>query len=213
MCRSIIKRVNALSKEKIMTLTFRSASIAAVVIYAAGLAGCAVFDYEQRQTAPFYYTKKSICSDSELKYISERILQVVNAERKKTGRSLLEWDSGLASVAASHSADMVRRKFFAHVNPDGEDAIARAERMGVPSYSAKGSWKIGVGENVGMLSRGNLKGYGEIRTSEDIATVMMDIWMKSSGHRENILSSDYRLLGVGVVCNPTGTYYFTQNFR
>ncbi|MCE5313360.1 MAG: CAP domain-containing protein, partial [Nitrospiraceae bacterium] len=95
----------------------------------------------------------------------------------------------------------------------GEDAVARAERMGIPSYTVRGIYKIGIGENVGLRSRGRLKGYDEIRSSDDIAFVMMDIWMKSKGHRENILSSDYGLLGVGIVCDSEGTYYFTQNFR
>lgn len=178
------------------------------------VSSCLTLDYSPRQTAAPQYTRGGgVCSSAELKYISDLVHSKVNTERRRAGLTTLSPDSGLAMVATSHSSDMIRRKFFAHVNPDGEDAVARAERMGVPSYSVRGLYKIGVGENVGLLSRGNLKGYGEIRTSEDIAAVMMDIWMKSRGHRENILSPDYGLLGVGVVCDSEGTYYFTQNFR
>ncbi len=177
------------------------------------VSSCLTLDYAPRKSAAPQYAKGGLCSAAELKYISELVLSKVNAERRRAGLATLSSDSGLARLATSHSSDMIRRNFFAHVNPDGEDAVARAERMGVPSYSVRGLYKIGVAENVGLLSRGNLKGYGEIRTSEDIASVMMDIWMKSRGHRENILSPDYGLLGVGVVCDSEGTYYFTQNFR
>lgn len=184
-----------------------------MVICILGIAGCVTFDYGQRNAAPSHYGKTGICSASELKYLADQILIKVNSERRKAGVSQLAWDSGLASIALSHSSDMIRRKFFAHVNPDGEDPVARAERMGVSAYTKKGRMMIGVGENVGLLSRGQLRGYGEIRTSDDLAHVMMDIWMKSKGHRENILSSDYGLLGIGIACDSEGTYYFTQNFR
>ena len=39
----------------------------------------------------------------------------------------------------------------------------------------------------------------------------MDSWMNSSGHRANILDSEYRSVGIGCV-NVSGTYYWVQCF-
>ena len=37
-------------------------------------------------------------------------------------------------------------------------------------------------------------------------------WMNSPGHRANLLSSDWRDIGIGVARSKKGTYYLTQNF-
>ena len=40
---------------------------------------------------------------------------------------------------------------------------------------------------------------------------VMESWMNSSGHRANILSSDFTLIGVGFY-ESGGEYYWVQNF-
>lgn len=56
-----------------------------------------------------------------------------------------------------------------------------------------------VGENVAY-------GYANGRA------VVNDGWMHSAGHRRNILSPDYRLLGVGARKSSDGTWYAAQVF-
>ena len=92
------------------------------------------------------------------------MLALVNAERAAAGCGALSADSGLASVARAHSADMRDRGFFDHVNLDGLDPFDRADRAGIGARA----------ENIA---------YGQ----PDAAAVM-DAWMNSSGHRANILN-------------------------
>jgi uncharacterized protein YkwD len=40
----------------------------------------------------------------------------------------------------------------------------------------------------------------------------MNAWMNSPGHRNNILSSIYNQIGVGVAKASNGTFYWTQQF-
>src|SRR3989338_5048090 len=59
------------------------------------------------------------------------------------------------------------------------------------------------GENVAMSSS---KG-----SNKNIAKSFHIMWMKSPGHRKNILNENFSLIGVGVIKNKSG-YYSTQLF-
>ena len=85
-----------------------------------------------------------------------QVLSLVNAERAAAGCGALVADTGLASVARAHSADMRDRDFFSHVNPDGLDPFDRAERAGLDARA----------ENIA-------------RGQQDAADVM-DAWMYSA---------------------------------
>jgi hypothetical protein len=81
----------------------------------------------------------------------------------------------LLDVAAAHSQDMIERKFFAHVNPDGADP---GDRIAAAGYSAR-SW----GENI-AIDAGAVQAH--------------DLLFRSAGHRVNMLRDSFRELGVGV---------------
>lgn len=88
----------------------------------------------------------------------------------------------LSDPALAHSKDMVARRFFGHVNPDG---VSPAQRMkayweGAATYS--------VGENIysGMNYTGSV----------DYA---VRAWMNSPGHRAAILSPKFKEIGIGIV--------------
>jgi uncharacterized protein YkwD len=119
--------------------------------------------------------------------VEGQVLALVNAERAAAGCGALSADSGLASVARAHSADMRDRDFFDHVNLDGLDPFDRAERAGVSARA----------ENIA---------YGQ----PDPAAVM-DAWMNSAGHRANILNCGLTRLGVGVAEGAGGPWW-TQLF-
>ncbi len=46
----------------------------------------------------------------------------------------------------------------------------------------------------------------------ELAELVVDGWMDSSGHRENILKDSYDLEGIGVAIDSTEQVYITQNF-
>ena len=74
---------------------------------------------------------------------------------------------------------------FSHTRPDGRDCFTAMKEAGV-SYRA-------AGENIA-------KGQ---RTPEQV----VDGWMKSDGHRENLLSADFGRLGVGYHVENGRTYW------
>ncbi len=119
-----------------------------------------------------------------------QVLSLVNAERQKAGCSAVQIDARLTKSASAHSADMVQRNFFAHVNPD---SVAPNERMVTAGFPVR-SW----GEN--------------IAAGQADATSVMHAWMNSSGHRANILNCGFRYLGMGVAEGGSYRIYWTQNF-
>ncbi|MFI9719536.1 CAP domain-containing protein [Streptomyces sp. NPDC052396] len=120
--------------------------------------------------------------------VAREVLALVNAERAKAGCRPLRADHRLSSLAQSFSNDMARRGFFDHTDPDGKSPWDRAARHGIRNLG---------GENIA-------RGHPDAHT-------VMDAWMRSSGHRQNILNGEYRTLGVGVRQGPGGPWW-TQDF-
>ncbi|MGW1131834.1 CAP domain-containing protein [Streptomyces griseoluteus] len=116
------------------------------------------------------------------------VLRLVNVERAKVGCTPVTADSALTGLAEAFSGDMAARGFFDHTDPDGATPWDRAGKAGIKGLG---------GENIA-------------RGQSDAAAVM-DAWMKSPGHRANILNCDFKTLGVGVHLAPGGPWW-TQDF-
>ena len=116
------------------------------------------------------------------------VLDLVNVERQNAGLAPLAWHDEAAEVAFAHSVDMDVRGYFEHTNPDGQQPWDRLSAAGV-------GWST-AGENIAM-------GYP---TPESV----MEAWMNSPGHRENILRESFTHLGVGV--HDNGSIWWTQAF-
>jgi uncharacterized protein YkwD len=106
-------------------------------------------------------------------------LCLVNRERARRGLPKLRKASRLAKAAARHSRDMVRRGYFDHDTPEGRTP---SERITAAGYRASSS-----GENIAW-------GSGDYATPRSV----VGQWMKSKGHRANILRSGFRETGMGV---------------
>jgi uncharacterized protein YkwD len=132
--------------------------------------------------------------------IERLILELVNENRRKAGGSLkdLSWDDTLRSSARNHSDDMLARRFFDHVNPDG---LAAADRIALAHRQLVGL----TGENIWMQA-----GYAPTEAKKT-AELIVKGWMDSPPHRENILRPEYTHLGVGVSIKG-GEIRATQNF-
>jgi uncharacterized protein YkwD len=109
-------------------------------------------------------------------------LCLLNEERAAKGLPPLRYEARLELASQRHSEDMVRRRFFAHDTPDGVDPQARILATGYPAGNAY------TGENLAWGER-----------SESSPAEIMDAWMHSPGHRENILRPNFTEVGVGVV--------------
>ena len=118
------------------------------------------------------------------------VVERTNAERARHGLAPLTTDARLAAAAQAHSADMVRRGFFAHENPDGKQVWDRAVAAG---YAYRK-----VAENIAAGQR----------TAEQVVRG----WMESPGHRANILDRDLTQIGVGRAEGGSYDVYWTQVF-
>ncbi|SNS44808.1 Uncharacterized conserved protein YkwD, contains CAP (CSP/antigen 5/PR1) domain [Actinomadura meyerae] len=120
--------------------------------------------------------------------VAAQVISLVNKERAKNGCRALTSNSKLTAAAQGHSADMARRGFFDHTNPDGKSP---GDRITAAGYR----WST-YGENIAK--------------GQPTAASVMQAWMNSSGHRANILNCSFREIGVGVV--KSGGPYWTQVF-
>ncbi|WP_242888874.1 CAP domain-containing protein [Actinomadura litoris] len=116
------------------------------------------------------------------------VASLTNAERAKAGCKPLRVDARLARAARRHSADMAARNYFDHTSRNGDSPWKRMEDAGYPSPGA---------ENIA-------KGYAT-------AAAVVAGWMKSPGHRANILNCDLRAIGVGMAAGRGGPLW-TQDF-
>jgi uncharacterized protein YkwD len=101
----------------------------------------------------------------------------LNRERRDAGCAALAWDDDVARVARAHSADMVRRDFFSHSNPDGDDPFERLASAKIAYRSA--AENILQGATTGLAA--------------------LDLWMGSPGHRANLMNCGMTHHGVGRV--------------
>jgi stress response protein SCP2 len=118
------------------------------------------------------------------------VVDRTNAERALHGLRALTVDQRLAAAAQAHSADMVRRAFFAHESPDGRQVWDRAVAAG---YAYRK-----VAENIAAGQH----------TAEEVVRG----WMGSPGHRANILDGDLTQIGVGRADGGSYGVYWTQVF-
>ncbi|MFC7340549.1 CAP domain-containing protein [Saccharopolyspora griseoalba] len=123
---------------------------------------------------------------AQAKSVEGSVLSLVNVTRADAGCEPLRLDHRLNRAASAHSADMSRRGYFSHTTPEGVTFGERIRRAGYPKPGA---------ENI---ARG--------QTS---ARQVVDDWLASSGHRENIVNCELRAVGIGV--SPDGQYW-TQDF-
>lgn len=116
------------------------------------------------------------------------VIQLINQERGKEGLGPLVEQSQLTQAARLHSQDMACNQFFSHVSPTSGDVIDRVTDQGY-SYSA-------IGENIAA---------GQAGPSD-----VVQAWMKSTGHRANIMNATYTQVGVGyayVVGEASGVFW------
>lgn len=119
-----------------------------------------------------------------------QILALVNSEREKDGLDPLVLNETLNQVAQAHADYMKDTGDFEHVSKDG---ISPFDRMDAAGYEYKSA-----GENIA---------WGQESPEE----VMQD-WMDSPGHRENILRDNFEELGIGIACKEEHRCYWVQEF-
>lgn len=130
--------------------------------------------------------------------IEHAIHKETNQRRAEHGQKQLEYSDHLSVIAHRHSRNMAHQEFFDHTTPDGHSTADRYEQF---NHDTKQS-----GENIA------LEYPDPTASSKEIAQSIVDGWMNSSGHRENILRDAFEMEGIGIYLKPSGAVYATQNF-
>jgi len=114
---------------------------------------------------------------------------LLNQDRIANGLPALSLDPALCAIARLKSRDMHENRYFAHTSPTYGSASDMLRRFG---YSF-----VSVGENIAH--------HATVEKSQAA-------FMSSTGHRRNILGSQWSRVGIGVWTDNQGFVYVTQLF-
>lgn len=116
-------------------------------------------------------SKTTTTSDSAF---SDQVVTLVNQERAKAGVKPLTADKALSAMALDKAKDMYNKGYFDHTSPTYGSPFDMMKTYGI-NYTY-------AGENIA-------KGQ---KTPQEV----MQAWMNSPGHKQNILSPNYTKIGV-----------------
>ena len=128
-------------------------------------------------------------AELQLTAAEQKLLELTNAERAKKKLPPLKLNPQLVAAARGHSANMAKQGMMEHIL-DGKTPGQRARAAGYEFDE--------IGENIAV---------GNVELEK-----IMDFWMGSKKHRDNILYPDYQEIGVGLATNDRGAVYYTQVF-
>ena len=123
----------------------------------------------------------------QMEEYAREVAILVNRERRAKGLSPLKLSDKLSEVAILRAKET--ETLFSHTRPNGTSCFTAMDEAEIDYYYA--------GENIA---------YGQ-KTPEAV----MNAWMNSEGHRNNILSETPNYLGVGVTYN-NNRFYWVQLF-
>jgi uncharacterized protein YkwD len=138
----------------------------------------------QRELSP------AAVSTSATAPFQQQVLALINQNRRQGGCQAVSLDRRLILAAYGHATDMARRNYFAHESLNGEGAGDRVTDAGF-------QWSR-YGENI---ARGPSSAYE-----------VVDGWMHSPEHRENIMDCRFREMGIGLAFSGDKESYWVQDF-
>jgi uncharacterized protein YkwD len=134
--------------------------------------------------------------------LAHATLRLLNEVREAHGLSSLRLNGQLSEAARGHSRDMVTRRYFSHVTPEGLNFADRIRSTGYLRTNRR--WLVGETLAWGWQHRG-------------APARIVRAWLGSPPHREVMLNPAYREVGIGVVTGvpralPRGGATYTADF-
>lgn len=153
--------------------------------------------------------------------VEREVHELINEERTLRGLEPLDYSQSLEEIADYHSKDMLIQGYMAHDSPNGETMADRYQKFDYKCAIKRGTTIHKGAENVAQtyykqeIAADTGTVYHENNTQ--LAQGIVNQWMNSEGHRENILEPYWENEGIGikVADNPDGEgkiVYATQNF-
>lgn len=134
---------------------------------------------------------------------AQQVLALINKARADHGLPPYTLTSGLTRSAQAHNAVMGDGCGLSHQCP-GEAALGERE-------TAQGVHWGAAGENIGQASAGP-DPQQIAAAAVSVTQSMLDEKPPNDGHRQNILSTTFHHVGIGVHRNADGTVWLTQDF-
>jgi uncharacterized protein YkwD len=122
-----------------------------------------------------------------LKDLEQQLIELAAERRQAAGVPPLQPDPGLLTAARAHALDMLERGYFDHVTPDGQDV---SDRVAILDRRFIGT----TGENLAQEKGIPVADLG--RQIGSLALRIVDGWMHSPEHRQNLLDSRYTDFGL-----------------
>lgn len=123
--------------------------------------------------------------------VSQSILDLTNQARRQANQGKLTLSESLSAAAQRHANDLAQGAPFSHQGSDGSTMVDRVKGAGYDYWS--------IAENIYYQSPSN-------RPERAVQG-----WLKSPGHRRNLLSGKFTEIGIGYASNG-GRHFYVQVF-
>ena len=137
---------------------------------------------------------RTVDGTDKMRAAEARLLKDINRIRVRNGRKPLRLDKRTRQVARARSVDMAAKRYFAHVEPDGDDADRILERRDISASEVTEN----IGHTVGLTLREGSKR-------------MARWWYRSPPHRVQMLARDVNYVGIGIA-RRGGRFTYTAIF-
>lgn len=128
-------------------------------------------------------------SESQIDDKVNELLNLINNEREKNGLIKLQILPRLQEIAMTKAEDMVKSNYFSHESPNYGNPFDMMKNFGITYKSA--------GENIA----GNSSIEGAFNS-----------WLSSENHKQNILSTAYNYIGIGITPSEKYGYIIVAMF-
>ncbi|WP_319503087.1 CAP domain-containing protein [uncultured Draconibacterium sp.] len=182
----------------------RTLNTAADVNYLSELEKEVVYEINLFRSNPSAYAEKYI--DPLAKYYDKKILyypgdkpiltkegvsalrECLRALKNASPAPVLYPDKLLTQAADDHQKDQAKTGKTGHIGKNGSNSKIRIERYG--------KWQVRIAENIA---------YGNTSARQIVIFLLIDDGVKNRGHRDNLLQTDFK--NVGVACGTHPRYH------
>lgn len=122
----------------------------------------------------------------------QKLLALINSERKKQGMEPLVWEEDLANAARYHAYDLASQDYFDH-----------------STYDRKSTKLVRVGSTFDRIKKfynNSFVNSENIAAGNGSAQETYEQWYNSKGHYENMFNPNSRKVGLGVAYKEGSTY-------
>ena len=172
-----------------ITVKGKDVGSALIKVYAKGYSKTTIETVTVNISGSASVSEKSTSAKQNNLSIEEQVLKLVNSERSNAGKAEVVLDDKLNEIARIRANELLEK--FSHTRPDGTSC-----------FTIFSDYGIKYGHSSENIEAGQ-------RSPEEL----MDCWMNSTGHKDNILHSEAEKMGIALV-TVSGGYgnYWVQVF-